>query len=206
MRTNSPELPAIASAPGRTADLLRRLVRDHVRPHVGRLALASVLMVLVAAMTAANAWLMQPALDKVFVDRDPYWLWLAPVLVIAVAAIKGACTYFESTVMSAVGHRIIADTQVALHAHLMRADLAWLHRVHSGKLVSSFLYDATLLRDAVSRALTGMIKDSLSLMFLAGVMFYQHWRLALAASVVFPIVAILARSLGLRTRKRSGAA
>jgi ATP-binding cassette, subfamily B, bacterial MsbA len=210
VRTNSPAPPPTARAPaakpGRTADLLRRLVRDHVRPHVGRLALASVLMVLVAATTAANAWLMQPALDKVFVDRDPYWLWLAPALVIAVAAIKGAGTYFESTVMSAVGHRIIADTQVKLHAHLMRADLAWLHRAHSGRLVASFLYDATLLRDAVSRALTGMIKDSLSLVFLAGVMFYQHWRLALAASVVFPIVAILARNLGRRTRKGSAAA
>ncbi len=70
---------------------------------------------------------------------------------VVVAVVKGLADYAESNLMNEVGQRIISETQVDMYAHLMRADLAWLQRVHSGRLVSSFLYDATLLRDAVSR-------------------------------------------------------
>jgi subfamily B ATP-binding cassette protein MsbA len=196
-------LSASTARPPSSAALIRRLLKSHVRPHAGRLVLAMAFMGVVAATTAANAWLMQPALDRVFVARDPQWLYLVPLAVAVVALVKAVASYLENTTMNAVGQRIIADTQVAMYAHLIRADLAYLHRVHSGKLVSSFLYDATLLRDAVSRALTGMVKDSLSLVFLAGVMFYQHWRLALVACLVFPLVGVAARNLGRRTRKGS---
>ena len=182
---------------------MRRLLRQHVRPHVGELALAGVFMVLVAAATAANAWLLEPALDKVFVARDPMWLWLAPAAVGAVAIVKAVASYFESTTLAHVGQRIISDTQVRMYAHLMRADLAWLHQIHTGRLVSSFLFDAQLLRDAVSRALTGMIKDTLGLAFLVGVMFYQHWKMSLVVMFVFPLVALASGRLGRRTRKGS---
>ncbi|MGL1194764.1 ABC transporter transmembrane domain-containing protein, partial [Vibrio parahaemolyticus] len=89
-----------------------------------------------AAATAANAWLMQPALDKIFVDHDRYWLYLVPVAIVAAAVVKGVATYIQSTLMAEVGQRIVAETQVEMHAHLMRADLAWLHQVHTGKLVA----------------------------------------------------------------------
>ena len=186
-----------------TAALLRRLILFHVRPHVGRLLLSVVFMAVTAAMTAANAWLMQPALDKVFVARDANYLLWVPLAVIAVALVKGVASYAEGTIMSGVGQRIISDTQVAMYAHLMRADLAWLQRIHSGQLVSSFLYDATLLRDAVSRALTGMVKDSLSVIFLVAVMFQQDWRMSLVVCAVFPAVGVYSRKLGRKTRKGS---
>ena len=182
---------------------MRRLLSQHVRPHAGRLALAGVFMVVVAAATAANAWLLEPALDKVFVARDPTWLWLAPAAVGVVAIVKAAASYLESTTLAHVGQRIISDTQVRMYAHLMRADLAWLHRIHTGKLVSSFLFDAQLLRDAVSRALTGMIKDSLGLAFLVAVMFYQHWKMSLVVVFIFPLVGLASGRLGRRTRKGS---
>ena len=118
-----------------TGALLRRLILFHVRPHLGRLLLSVVFMAVTAAMTAANAWLMQPALDKVFVARDADYLLWVPVAVVAVALVKGLASYAEGTIMSGVGQRIISDTQVAMYAHLMRADLAWLQRVHSGQLV-----------------------------------------------------------------------
>jgi ATP-binding cassette, subfamily B, bacterial MsbA len=197
------KLSAVSPSPQSSTALIRRLLRDHVRPHAGRLLLAVGCMVVVASMTAANAWLMEPALDKVFVQHDRTWLLLAPALVLLVAVVKGVAGYFDNTIMSDVGQRIIADTQVRLYARLIRADLAWLQRVHSGKLVSAFLYDATLLRDAVSRALTGMARDALSLTFLAGVMFYQHWLMAACAVLVFPLVALASRNLGRRARKGS---
>jgi subfamily B ATP-binding cassette protein MsbA len=183
--------------------LLRRLIQHHVRPHLGELIGAGVLMLVVAGATAASAWLMQPAIDLVLIAGDKRWLILVPLAVVAVSLVKAAGSYFESVLMNRIGQEIIAETQVEMYAHLIRADLAYLHRMHTGKLISSFLYDATLLRDAVSRALTGMVRDFFSLVFLGGVLFYQHWQMSLAVMFVYPMVAIAARNMGKRSRKGS---
>lgn len=160
-------------------------------------------MIVVAAMTAATAWLLKPAIDQVFTERDPYWTMMIPIAVVIVVVIKGVATYFESTLMVGFGEKVIADTQIRLYSHLIRADLAWLHDMHSGKLISSFLFDATLLREAVTKALTGMVKDTLSLIFLTGVMFSMNWQLALIVCVIFPFVGLSTRRLGRKTRKSS---
>jgi len=194
---------AMAPAPLSSSALMSRLLRRQVRPHAGRLALAALFMAIVAATTAGNAWIMEPVLDKVFVGKEHRLLWWIVAGVLALALVKGMAGYFQAVLMNHVGQRVIADVQAELYAHLMRADLAFLHEVPSGKLISTFLYDATLLRDAVSRAVTGMAKDVLTAVFLIGVMFYQDWRLALAASVVIPLAGIAIRKLGKRMRRAS---
>lgn len=191
--------PAHASS----GKLLRRLLAEQVRPHLGSLVIALFAMIVVAAMTAATAWLLKPAIDQVFTERDPYWTMMIPIAVVIVVVIKGVATYFESTLMVGFGEKVIADTQIRLYSHLIRADLAWLHDMHSGKLISSFLFDATLLREAVTKALTGMVKDTLSLIFLTGVMFSMNWQLALIVCVIFPFVGLSTRRLGRKTRKSS---
>lgn len=191
--------PAHASS----GKLLRRLLGEQVKPHLGSLALALVAMIVVAAMTAATAWLLKPAIDQVFTQRDPYWTMMIPIAVVIVVVIKGVATYFEGTLMTSFGEKVIADTQIRLYSHLIHADLAWLHDMHSGKLISSFLFDATLLREAVTKALTGMVKDSLSLIFLTGVMFSMNWQFALIVCVIFPFVGLSTRRLGRKTRKSS---
>ncbi len=183
--------------------LIRRLLAEHVRPHIGTLAIAALSMAVVAAATAGNAWLLKPILDGLFGNGNPDWLYLIPAMVIGVAVIKGFAGYLEGSLMGGFGERIIADTQVRMYAKLMHADLAWLHQIHSGKLIASFLYDAHLLREAVGKALTGIVKDSLSLIFLAIVMFLQYWQLSLVVCVIFPMVAIFSRRLGKKTRKGS---
>lgn len=187
---------------GSTA-LIRRLLREQVRPHIGSLLLALLSMGVVAAMTAATAWLLKPAIDQVFAQRDPYWTLMVPAMVVVVVVVKAIAAYFEGTLMTQFGERIIADTQIRMYAHLLRADLAWLHEMHSGKLIASFLYDASLLREAVSKALTGMVKDSLSLAFLTGVMFMMNWQFALIVCVIFPFVGLSTRRLGKKARKGS---
>jgi len=126
--------------------------------------------------------------------------------VIAVTVIKSGADYVQSMVMAFVGQRIIADTQVRLFGHMMRADLSWLNKSHTGKLMSSFLYDVQLLRESVSRAITGMTKDALSVAFLAGVMFWQNWQLGLVSVFVFPLAGLAMRRLGKRMRKASSLA
>jgi len=182
---------------------VRRLVRDEVRPYVGRLALAVALMAIAAAATAASAWLMQPVLDQVFARQDARMLVLMPLAVIAVFAIKGLASYGQNVIMTTVGQRIISNMQRRLYAHLMRADLAFFHGAATGTLISRFTNDVNLMRAAVSTALTGLVREPLTLIFLVAVMFYQDWRLALAAFFVFPVAVLPVVRLGRRMRRVS---
>jgi ATP-binding cassette, subfamily B, bacterial MsbA len=193
-------------APANSRELIWRLMREYVRPQAWRLGLAALCMAIVAATTGALAWLLQPAVDKIFIQKDPMMLWLVPVAVLVVTVIKAFTDYGQSMIMAFVGQRIIADTQVRLFGHMMHADLAWLNNSHTGKLMSSFLFDVQLLREAVSKSITGSVKDFLSVTFLAGVMFWQNWRLGLVSCFVFPLAGLAMRQLGKRMRKASGLA
>src|SRR3546814_19871065 len=105
--------------------------------------------------------------------------------------------------MTRFGERIIADTQIRMYAHLIRADLAWLHDSHSGKLIASFLYDATLLREAVSKSLTAMVKESFSLLFLTGLMLSMNWQFALIVCVIVTFIGLTTRRFGRKAPKGS---
>jgi subfamily B ATP-binding cassette protein MsbA len=208
--TASPSLPVAAPArlPRAIGEveswpLLRRLLREQLRPHAPRLLAAAVLMAVAAAATATSAWLLDPAIEKIFLEKDRRMLWAIPAAVVAVMLVKAFASYGESVLMNLVGQRIIADIQLRVFASLMRADLAWLHATHSGKLLANFLHDAALLREAVSKVVTGIARDALTLAFLAAVMFYQDWRLALIAMIVFPAVGVFVRRIGRRMRKAS---
>ena len=186
-----------------TLALVRRLFRESIRPYVWRLTAATFFMVLVAGATAANAWIMQPVLDDVFLNQDQLMLILVPIAILVIAAVKGFSTYGQAILMNFVGQRIIANIQVRMYAHLIRADLAFFHAASTGTLVSRFTHDLQLLRVAVANALTGMVKDSLTLVFLVGVMFYQDWTLALITFFIYPAAAFPIIRVGRRMRKIS---
>ncbi|MCE2510337.1 MAG: ATP-binding cassette domain-containing protein [Alphaproteobacteria bacterium] len=186
-----------------TLALVRRLFRESIRPYVWRLLAAMFFMVLVAGATAANAWIMQPVLDDVFLKQDQLMLILVPVAILVIAAIKGFSTYGQAVLMNFVGQRIIANIQVQMYAHLIRADLTFFHNTSTGTLVSRFTHDLQLLRAAVANALTGMVKDSLTLVFLVGVMFYQDWGLALITFFIYPMALFPIIRVGRRMRKVS---
>jgi len=186
-----------------TTILVERLVKGYVRPYFGKLFFAVICMILGAAATAANAWMMQPILDDVFLKRDPEMLILVPLAVLVIAIIKGVTEYGQAVLMSFVGQRIITDIQKEMYAHLMRADIAFFHDNATGGLISRFVSDVLKLRIAVSSVLTGIIKDSLTLIFLLTLMFMRDWQLALIAFVVFPLAVFPILRIGRRIRKIS---
>ncbi len=186
-----------------TKVLVVRLVRDHVRPYLGRLFLAGFCMAVAAGSTAAMAYLMEPALDEVFIEKDRDMLVLIPVFVIVATVAKGVASYFQGVLMGFVGQRVIADLQARVFSRIMRFDLSFFHDTASGQLVSRLTNDINLMRNAVANALTGLVKDSLTLIFLVGVMFEKDWKLALIAFVVFPLAIYPIVRLGRRMRKVS---
>ena len=183
--------------------LVKRLIKEHVRPYFGKMFLAAICMAIVAASTATNAWLMQPVLDEVFLNKNTELLLLVPIAVMTIAIIKGLASYGESIYMEYSGERIISDVRYRLFSHLMKADLNFFHKNSSGKLISRFTYDVGLLRASVSTALTGIAKDSMTLIFLVALMFYQDWFLAIIAFFVFPAAVLPILYIGRKIRKIS---
>ena len=199
-----------ASGPGRntaqrhgTFVLLRRMMGQFLRPYLGRLTLALGAMLVVAATTAANAWLMQPVLDKIFIARDERLLWAVALAVLALSIVKGGATYLQTVVMTVVGQRVIGDVQMSLFARLMHADLAFFQANSTGSLISRFTNDATLLRNAAANVLAGVGKDALTIVFLVALMFRQDWVLALASFFAFPLAFRPIVSIGRRMRRVS---
>ncbi|MDB5411612.1 MAG: msbA [Rhodospirillales bacterium] len=186
-----------------TYALLRRLTGVFLRPYFGQIALALFAMLLVAGTTAANAWLMQPVLDNIFIGHDGSLLWAVALGVVALAIIKGFATYFQGVLMTVVGQHVIADVQKSLFARLMRADLAFFHANPTGSLISRFTNDANLLRGAAANVLAGFGKDALTVIFLVALMFRQDWVLAIASFIVFPLAFRPLISMGRRMRRVS---
>ena len=160
-------------------------------------------MVIIALCTGATAWLLDPAIDKIFLDKDKSMLLLIPIAIILTLLIKSIATFIQIVLLNGVAQNVIADTQIKLFKKIINADLAWLHKIHSAKIISNFLYDVTLLQDSVSSSLANGVKDVLTLICLLGVMYYQDWQLATISIIAFPLVGILTRRLGKRIKKAS---
>ena len=183
--------------------ILKRLFRDSIKPYSLRLFSSLFFMVIIALCTGATAWLLDPAIDKIFLDKDESMLLLIPIAIILTLLIKSIATFIQIVLLNGVAQNVIADTQIKLFKKIINADLAWLHKVHSAKIISNFLYDVTLLQDSVSSSLANGVKDVLTLICLLGVMYYQDWQLATISIIAFPLVGIFTRRLGKRIKKAS---
>jgi subfamily B ATP-binding cassette protein MsbA len=177
-----------------------RLLRDHVRGQLPWLVLATVCMAFYAAATAGQAWLMEPILDRVFLERDRAMLIFVPIAVVALALLKAGTGYGQTAAMSRAGQRIVAELQRRLFDHTLRADLGHVVERGPGPLISSLIYDTQLLRAAVSSSLTTVARDLLTVVFLVGLMFYRDWQLATIALVGLPLAILPIMRVSARTR------
>ena len=184
-----------------TRVLVRRLLRERMRGYFLPTGGALVCMAVVAAATGGTAWLIEPALDEIFGARDQEMLYLVPVAILALALIGGGALYLQDVLTSWVGERLVADFRRDMYLRLMRADLGFFVNTQTGNLIARFTSDAAMLRMGLLRAMTGMIRHSLKLAALVGVMIYQEWVLALIAIVVLPLATWPIVSIGRRIRR-----
>ena len=186
-----------------TRVLVSRLFKDYVKHQLGWLAAALLLMVVVAATTASLAFLMETILDDVFTARDKTSLYIAATTVMALFLLKGLATYGQTVIMSLVGQRILADIQKRMFSHLTYADLSFFQSRSSGELIAHFINDVEKMRGTVAGVITAIGRDSLTLIFLIGVMFYQDWLLTLASFFAFPTAILPLVKIGKKIRKVS---
>ena len=160
-------------------------------------------MTLVAAATALNAWMMQPVLDDIFINKDKSLIFIIPIVIFGVAVIKGIAAYYQSILMSFVGYRMVAELQNDMLKSLLRCDISYFSKTNSGTLVSRFLADVGSLSRGVHNVIINIVKDSLTFIFLVGVMFFHDFKLAIVAILVFPLAIYPISRIGKRLRKIS---
>jgi subfamily B ATP-binding cassette protein MsbA len=158
-------------------------------------------MVTAAVMNGVLAWLLDPATRQIFLENNASMLVIIPLAIAGVVALRAATSYFEQYTLNNVAERVVSDVQRDMFASQIRLDIATLNDVHSGELVSKFLYDATLLRGSITRGVAGLGKEAVTLLVLGGVMIYEDWQLALISLLLLPPVAWVTGRLSRSLRK-----
>lgn len=186
-----------------TSILMKKLIRQYVKPYFGKMGLAMIFMAVAAALTAALAQLMQPILDEVLNGKNVEAILPVGIAILSTFLIRGFATYFHVVIMARIGQAIVADIQKDLFTHFLKLDLTFFHENPSGQLISRVVNDVQIVRGAISDSLAGFGRSALTLIFLIGVMFYQNWQLSIAAFVIFPFAVGFVAYLGRRLRKIS---
>jgi subfamily B ATP-binding cassette protein MsbA len=158
-------------------------------------------MIVIAVTTSLNAYLLKPALDKIFLDRNDQMLLIIPLVIFANFLIKGLASFYEGVTMRTLGQKIITDLQLRLYGHLIYADLKFLHEHSSGNLISRFTNDINSMRRSVTEVFTGIFREFFSLVGLIIVMFVQDVRLSIIALIVLPMALFPMVKLGRKMRK-----
>ncbi|HUO99735.1 MAG TPA: ABC transporter ATP-binding protein [Rhizomicrobium sp.] len=182
--------------------IVRRLARDYLRGQKATLMIAIVAMIVYSAANGAMAWLIEPLLNG-FIAKDHAVLYLYPLFALGILWGRGAAYYLQQSMIETVGERVVNEAQREMFRSLVYRDLASLNAVHSGKFVSNFLYDATLMRDAITQGVAGVGREFVSLIVLTAIMFWQDWKLALISAIVLPGVAWAMDRVGGSMRRNS---
>lgn len=184
--------------------LMRRLLREHVRPYLPQILGALGFMAITGAATAAAAWLMQPVIDGIFQNRDGKMLMTVCISILVVFTIRGISTYSQNNIMNAVGQKIVADLQNRLFKVLVHADLATIHRNQSGEFISRMVSDIMVIRQALAEGLTNFGRNIFTMIFLIAVMFEKDWKMALVSLTIFPPTLFWIGRMGKKIRKLVG--
>jgi len=180
---------------------MARLWRECVQGFIGKLLLAVVFMLVVAAATGLSAWLMKPVINEIFIAKDRDMLWWIGGAIFFTFAIKGLSQYIQAAMMAHIGLKIVADMQNRLYRHISGLDLGFFHNNATGTLLSRFTIDVGSMRVAITHGITVLGKDLFSLISLISVMFIQDWELAFIALFIFPLAIIPIAKIGRRMRK-----
>jgi subfamily B ATP-binding cassette protein MsbA len=180
---------------------LKRLYKNYTKDYLNRIFIALILSVIVAGSTSATAYLLDPAIKKIFIEQDKTFAVMVPILIILAFASKGISLYFARSIVIVIGHRIKQKLTSEMTNSLLASDIQTIEKKHSGKYISHFLYDVGMIQQLVSTGVLNIMKDSITLVALASLMFYQNWKLAFFSLIMMPMAVLVAKSLGKRMGK-----
>ena len=182
-------------------EIYKRLYKDYTKKYLDKIILSALLSILVAGSTSAIAWLLDPAIKKLFIEKDQSLIVIIPLFIIVAFTTKGLSLYFAKATMISVGEEIKKKLQFDMINTLIKTDTQIIDKKHSGKFISNLTYDVMHITNLLSNAILTLFKDSLTLIGLLTVMFLQNWKLALISIVMIPLASISAKTLGKRIGK-----
>jgi len=184
-----------------TSETLKRLYQDYTSNHITSIIFAALLSVIVAGSTSAIAWLLDPAIEKIFLEKNQTLIFLIPLAIIVAFTAKGVSLYLAKILMIKVSEEIKKDMQVNMLSSFIDADTQLIDSKHTGKYISNLNFDVMQITKMLSEAFLSIFKDGLTLIGLLTVMFIQNWKLSLVAIIMIPLASITAKVLGKRIGK-----
>ncbi len=181
--------------------VIKRLYKDYSKKFLNKIIFSAFFSIIVAVSTSGIAWLLDPAIKKIFIDKDETLIFVIPGFIIIAFATKGISLYLAKSTMIKVGEEIKKILQFDMVSSLIKADTKLIDTKHSGKFISNLTFDVTHITNMLSDAILALFKDSLTLLGLLIVMFYQNWKLSLISIVMIPLATIAAKTLGKRISK-----
>ncbi len=184
-------------------ETLKRLFKSYTKKYVKNITIAFFFSILLAGSTSSVAYLLDPAIKKLFIDQDQSLVIIIPFFIVFAFALKGTSLYLAKVIMIGVSEEVKKDIQKDIFSSLLKADTQIIDDKHSGKFIANLTNDVAMITNLLSTVVLNLFKDTLTLIGLLGVMFYQNWKLSLIAIIMIPLASIAAKSLGKRISKVS---
>ena len=182
-------------------ETLKRLYKDYTKKYLNKIFLAVFFSILVAGSTSATAWLLDPAIEKIFINRDQSLLIIIPLFIILAFATKGISLYMAKITMIKIAEEVKKEIQIDMLGSFIKADTENIENKHTGKYISNLNFDVNQITGMLSTSFLAFFKDGLTLIGLLFVMFFQNWKLALVAIIMIPFASLTAKKLGKRMSK-----
>ena len=182
-------------------EILKRLYKDYTKKYLNKILYSVFFSLLLAASTSSVAYLLDPAIKELFINKSETLLFVIPSLIVLAFIIKGSSLYLAKVIMIGVAEEVKKDMQTDMFASLIKADTESIDNKHSGKFIGNLMNDVNMIVNLISTAILNLFKDSLTLIGLLSVMFYQNWKLTLVAIIMIPLASYAAKILGKRMSK-----
>ncbi|MDC1148541.1 ABC transporter transmembrane domain-containing protein [Pelagibacteraceae bacterium] len=182
-------------------EIALRIFKTQIRKYFKDIVIIFFFIILTASMTALAAWLLDPAIKKIFIEKDKTMLIIIPIAIILTFLLKSLGIFIVRMATIKVAFNVLKNIQVLMTSKILVSDLSYFIEKHSGKFISNFANDTRILLGTIMAFSLGLVKESLTLVALVGLMFYQDWQLSIVAVTMIPIAAFAAKKIGKKMQK-----
>jgi ATP-binding cassette, subfamily B, bacterial MsbA len=183
-------------------ELVKRIFKTQVKKYIPELSITFIFIVLTSLTTAATAWLLDPAIKEIFENKNKQMLYLIPVAIVFTFIIKAFSIYGTRIITIKVGIKIIKNIQTLMAQKFLLSDISHITKKHSGKYLSNFTNDTTILFTVLTGVVVTLFKETFTLIALLALMFYHDWQLSLLAMIMIPVAAISSKNIGKKMGKK----
>ena len=182
-------------------ELIKRIFKTQVKKYLSQILIIFLFIIISAISTSAVAWLLDPAIKKIFIEKDTTLLIIIPALIVLAFLIKSISIYIIRIKTIKISFNITKNIQILMADKILKSDTSFLISKHSGKFISNFTNDTQTLLNVINGIAISAVKEFFTLIALITLMFYQNWKLSLLAIIMIPVAAFFSKKFGKRMGK-----